>query len=173
MRALLVAGVGPSVPALQVELATPDAFSGFQNPGNPVVSVFLHRVAVNAERRNAPRRRLPDGTTSRPLLPLELSFMVTPWARSTADEYTMAGLIMRTFYDRAELGPGDLQGDAWEAGDSVQLVLESLPLEDHYRIWDTVGLPYRLSFTYVARVVGIEPTRTEPVTPVTTGLLGR
>jgi hypothetical protein len=172
LRALLLAGVGPGVPNLSVDLTTPDDFAGFQNPQNPIISVFLHRITVHPEMRNAPRRRLNDGRITRPLLPLELSFMVTPWARSTADEYTMAGLILQSLYERAELGPAQLQGAAWEQGDSVQLVLESLPTEDHYRVWDTVSLPYRLSLTYLARVVGIESRESVLAGPVVTADIG-
>ena len=45
-------------------------------------------------------------------------------------------------------------------------MLESLPLEDHYRIWDASDVPYRLSLTYVARVVGLSPTEALPAPPV-------
>ena len=127
---------------------------------------------MHPELRNAPRRRLPDGSITRPLLPLELSFMITPWAVSTTDEHLLAGLVLQTLYERAELGPAHLQGGSWEPGDSVQLVFESLTSEEHYRVWDTVGMPYRLSLTYLARVVGIEPREATPVAPVADVLLG-
>lgn len=166
LRAMLMAGVGPSVPAVSVELTTPDAFVGFQSPPNPVISIFLHRIAVHPEMRNAPPRRLAGGVVTRPLLPLELSFMITPWARSSTDEHLLAGLVLQSLYERAELGPAHLQGASWEPGDSVQLVLESVSSEEHYRVWDTVGLPYRLSLTYLARVVGIEPREHETIAPV-------
>lgn len=172
LRALLVAGVGPSVPTVHVDVTTSDAFSTFQDPAQPAITIFLHRVTVHPEMRNAPPRRLADGSITRPLLPLELSFMITPWARSTADEHLLAGLVLQTLYDGAELGAAQLQGDAWEPGDSVQLVLESLTSEEHYRVWDTVGLPYRLSLTYLARVVGIEPTEHRLVAPVADALIG-
>lgn len=171
-RALVLAGVAPSVPNLSVLLATPDEFAGMQNPQDPVISIFLHRITVHPEMRNSPRRRLPNGLVTRPLLPLELSFMVTPWSRVTSDEFTIAGFILQTLYERAELGPSDLQGNSWEPGDSVQIVLESLSGEDHYRVWDTVNLPYRLSLTYLVRVIGIEPREGVSVAPVATATLG-
>src|SRR5581483_3604891 len=166
LRALLVAGVGPSVPTVNVEVTTSDAFSSLQSPQQPAITIFLHRVAVHPEMRNGPPRRLPDGTLTRPLLPLELSFMITPWARSTSDEHLLAGLVLQTLYDGAELGAAELQGASWESGDSVQIVFESLSSEEHYRVWDTVGLPYRLSLTYLVRVVGIEPRERRFVAPV-------
>lgn len=172
LRSIVYAGVQPSVPNVTVSLATPDEFGGLQSPQDPVISIFLHRIAVHPEMRNAPPRRLPNGAVTRPLLPLEISFMITPWARQTSDEFMLAGLILQTLYEQSEIGPGWLQGPSWEAGDSIQLVLESLDSEDHYRVWDTVNMPYRLSLTYLARVVGIEP-RTETLTaPVAVGQIG-
>jgi hypothetical protein len=172
IRSMLIAGVGPTVPTVNVELASADAFSGFQGPQQPVISIFLHRVAVHPEMRNSPPRRLPDGSMTRPLLPLELSFMITPWANNTADELRLAGLVLQTLYEEAELGPAQLQGSSWDLGDSVQLILESLSSEEHYRVWDTVGLPYRLSLTYLARVIGIEPRTRTQIAPVVTAGIG-
>lgn len=172
LRSILLAGIGPAVPNLTVTLATADEFAGFQNPQDPVVTIFLHRISVHPELRNSPPRRLANGVTTRPHLPLELSFMITPWSRQTSDEYLLAGLVLQTLYEQSEIGSAFLQGPSWDGGDSVQLILESLGSEDHYRVWDTVSLPYRLSLTYLARVVGIEP-RTQTVSaPVTDALLG-
>ena len=69
-------------------------------------------------------------------------------------------------YDRRELGAADLVGTSWEPDDTVQLILESLPLEDHYRIWDANNVAYRLSLTYLARVVGLSATDILVVPPV-------
>ena len=163
---LLRGGVDPVVEPENIYLSTPHAFQDYQEPTAPLITIFLYRVAINSQMRNSPRRTLPDGRTTRPLLPIDLSFMITPWAAETIDEYRIAGRILRTLYDNAELGSAHLQGDSWEAGDSVQIILESLPLDDHYRIWDSSSLPYRLSLSYMVRVVGIEPGEIMEETPV-------
>jgi hypothetical protein len=93
--------------------------------------------------------------------------MITPWARNTRDEYRIVGRILQCMYDNAELGASQLQGTSWEPGDSVQIILDSLPIDDHYRIWDSSSLPYRLSLTYMVRVIGIEPGRVTTYPPVT------
>ncbi len=154
---LLRASLGPLVAADRIFAATPDEFGVLQTPEDPTITLFLYRAAVNPTLRNTPRPPLASGRSTRPLLPLELGLLITPWARETRDEYRIVGRILQALYDASELGPADLQGDSWEAGDTVQLVLDSLPVEDHYRIWDSTNLPYRLSLTYIARVVGIEP----------------
>jgi hypothetical protein len=164
---LLRSTVPPMVDQDRIFAVTPDEFEDLQNTDRPTITVFLYRVAVNSEMRNSPRRILGDGRVTRPLLPLELYYMITPWARETRDEFRIIGRILQVLYDRAEIGPADLQGTSWSQGDSVQLVLDSLPVEDHYRIWETTDLPYRLSLTYIARVVGIEPEVREVVPVVT------
>lgn len=150
----------------QIYLASPTEFSNIVYTDSAVVTVFLYRVAISAEMRNGPRRTLPDGQTTRPLLPIELHFMITPWAQDMGDGYRIVGRILQLLYDNAELGPAQLEGGAWAPGDSVQVILESLPLDDHYRIWDSSDLAYRLSLTYMVRVIGIEPGESTAVIPV-------
>jgi hypothetical protein len=116
--------------------------------------------------RNDPRKVKPDGSIVRQPLPLELSFLVTAWAKDTRDELKIIGKVLQVLYEKSELGPADLVGASWEKDDTVQLVLESLPLEDHYRIWDANEVPYRLSLTYVARVIGISPVESTAPAPV-------
>jgi hypothetical protein len=169
---LLRSGLVGLVDPTRVVVGTPDEFETLGDPAQPTVTVFLYRVGVNPEMRNGPRRLLPDGRTTRPLLPLELCYLITPWARETRDEYRITGRVVQVLYDRAELGPADLQGASWEAGDTVQLILETLPMVDHYRIWDTTDLPYRLSLTYMARVIGIAPIEELTGPPVVEALIG-
>ena len=85
---LLRAGLSPGlVNASRISIATPDDFSDYADPMTPAVTVFLYRVAVNPELRNRPWRQLTDGTRSRPMLPLDLCYLVTAWARNTDDEH--------------------------------------------------------------------------------------
>jgi hypothetical protein len=166
-------GVFPAGISVEVLLETPDKFDGHISPtAKPTVTVFLYRVAIHSEMRNAPRRVLANGTTTRPLLPLELSYLITPWAAQTQTEHLLAGRILQILYDHAELGPNELQGNSWSPEDSVQLLLETLPTNEHYQIWDTTKLPYRLSLTYLARVLGIEPGEAIDSPPVVETIFG-
>lgn len=165
------------IPAIMVDptritVATPDEFADLQNPQQPTLTVFVYRVGVNPQMRNAPRKLLPDGRTTRQPLPLELSFLVTAWAKETRDELLIIGRVLQILYDHAELGASELIGPSWESDDTVQIVLESLPLEDHYRIWDASEVPYRLSLTYMARVIVISPTEALLPAPVVEAYIG-
>ena len=159
---LLRAGI-PAMDPAKIAVATPDEFEALRDPVKPNITIFLYRIAVNPHMRNDPRRLRPDGSMQQAPLPLELSFLVTAWAKDTRDELKLVGRILQVLDDRRELGPADLVGASWDKDDTVQLILESLPLEDHYRIWDANEVPYRLSLTYLARVVGLSAT--EVVTP--------
>ena len=171
--AILQAGIPPAVvnPA-QILLATPDDFNGLQNPPQPTLTVFLYRIALHTATRNAARLTTPDGRVQRQPIPLELNFMITPWARDTRAELLMAGRVLQVLHDIGEIGPANLVGASWAATDSVQLVFDSLPLEDHYRIWDSNhDVSYRLSLTYTARVINIAATQLLAQPPVVDALL--
>jgi uncharacterized protein DUF4255 len=162
---LLRAGI-PAVDPTKITVATPDEFNGLRDPLKPNITIFLYRIAVNPQMRNNPRRAKADGTIQPTPLPLELSFLITAWAKETRDEVKLIGRILQVLYDHRELGAADLVGATWDKDDTVQLILESLPLEDHYRIWDANEVAYRLSLTYMARVVGLAATETLVVPPV-------
>jgi len=162
---LLRAGI-PALDPAKIAVATPDEFESLRDPLKPNITIFLYRIAVNAQMRNDPKRVLPNGSIVRQPLPVELSFLITAWAKDTRDELKIIGRILQVLYEKSELGTADLVGASWEKDDTVQLVLDSLPLEDHYRIWDATKVAYRLSLTYVARVVGISPTEVIMPAPV-------
>ena len=160
---LLRASLPPLVNPARIVAVRPDQFADFADPTTPAVTIFLYRVTVEDSERNRLRRTLPGGRSTRPLLPLSLQMLVTPWARQIADEHQILGRILQTFYDNAEMGPAVLQGAAWDPQDSVQLMPDPLQIEEIHRVWESSELPYRLSVAYLARVVGIEPA--EILTP--------
>jgi hypothetical protein len=169
IKQLLQTALDAIVPAANVLVATPDDFKTLPRPA---CTIFLYRVAVNSVMRNGPRVVVSPGVTSRPLLPIDLSYLVTPWGKTPEDEHQILGVALQTLYDNAELGVGSLVGGSWLPDDSVQLVLETLPIEEHFCIWDTVGMAYRLSATYRAQIVGIAPAVVETAPPVTRAIFG-
>lgn len=180
-KRLLLAGMNN----VEVRVVTTSAFSELRTTSNPVISIFLYQVAENTETRNAPRFTNSDGLIQRQPLGLELGYLITPWgarrqnvsdSQAAAEEMVLIGLILQTFYDAAEVGTTQLsQGvgqSVWQAGDAMQIIWESLPIEDHYRIWDSSELGYRLSLTYRVRVLGLAATPQDGGAPVTEASFG-
>lgn len=157
---------------VDVKLATPHSFPSLKNVSRSTVSVFLYRVSEHAELRNSPQRRLPDGTLRRQPLVLELSYLITTWgargqdaaandAAAAIEEHKLLGIVLQGLYDHAEVGRAELFEDptkppVWGERDNLQVMLETLPIEDLYRIWDSSELPYQLSATYRVRVLGLD-----------------
>ena len=175
---LLQAHVDATLPltSVKVQLATTTLFKKLPDAGDARITLLLYRVVENPELRNLPRRNFPDGTSRRSPLPLELCYMVTPWgvrsadspeadADAAAEEHRLLGIAMQAFYDNAEVPRAALfespTKPVWEPTDNLQVVLESLPVEDHYRIWDSSELPYRVSVTYRVRVLGLDASTAE------------
>jgi hypothetical protein len=154
------------LPGITVLLSTPDEFKDIASK-QPAVSIFLYQVTINAESRNLPPRSGISGSTQHPPLPLDLRFLVTPWTKDTRDTYALVGSIVRLFYDNAVLGFSDLQGGSvWDPDDSVEIVLESTPVEQLYDIWEPTEVPYRLSLVYLARVIAIDSAVSSEGPPV-------
>jgi hypothetical protein len=101
---LLQAASSGIVAPTDVRAATPDNFHDLEPTPWPTCTVFLYGVAVNPVMRNGPRMVLPDGATSQPPLPMDLSYLITPWAEDPRDEDLILGTILQGLYDRAERG---------------------------------------------------------------------
>ena len=131
-------------------------------PLDQVVSIFLHRITINENFRAA--TRIQDEPNKRPVLFLDLHYLVTYWGSDPQAEQTILGWTMQQLQtspilDNSILTPSVI----WDPTESIQLVPADLSLEDILRIWDALGPKYRLSVSYIARVVRIDlPTRPYP-----------
>ncbi len=152
MSVLKVALSGVVAPA-NVRVATPDIFHELKPTPQPTCTIFLYRVAVNPAIRNEPEAARES--VNRPLLPVDLSYLITPWAKDPRDEHLMLGRILQGLHDRAILSGADLIGTSWAPGDTVRLAAEPMTMQEQFCIWDTVKMPYRLSLSYVARIIGM------------------
>ncbi len=171
---LLEAHLALVMPAttVDVKLATPHSFGELKNVATATVSVFLYRVTEHPELRNNLQQRRPDGTLRRQPLVLELYYMITTWgsrgqqpaandSAATLEEHKLLGAVMQGLYDAAEVSRAQLFEDStkapvWGVQDSLQITLDSVPIEDIYRIFDPGELAYQLSTTYRVRVLGLE-----------------
>lgn len=136
----------------------------FMKPMDAGVSVFLYRIYPNGTHRTPEGRLRSDGRRQRPMLPLDLHFLVTAWAKDASLQHAIAAWMMRILEDTPSLPPGLLNHrfpNTFHSDETVELVLTELTTEELFRIWEViVNNAYQISVPYAARNVRIESTKT-------------
>ncbi len=131
------------------------------------ISIYLYRVAFNMTRRNLPPRKRPDGSRFKPSVPLDLHFLITAWARSPEQQWALLAWAIRTLEDTPVLpagylnqnagsGPDGTPQMAFDEEESVELVGESLSLQDMVSVWEVSKAHQQPSVSFVARSVLID-----------------
>ncbi|MCP4378539.1 MAG: DUF4255 domain-containing protein [bacterium] len=127
------------------------------------VTLYLYRTIINEHVRNAPSQH-----SSRDIsvpLSLDLHLVMSIWANSAAAEHTICAWVMRQLHQHPIMDVSSLTEEGgWSANDVVHIIPAELSNEDLMRIWDAIAPYYRLSVSYIARVVRID------VEPSDTGL---
>jgi hypothetical protein len=136
----------------------------FEQPMDVGISLFLYRVTVNSVQRTPPARLGLQGAPGRSQLPLELHFLMTPWAQDSSLEQHILGWMMRTLEDYPILPAGLLNmvvSDVFDADETVEIVFGQLSNEEMFRIWDVLPCKYQISVPYTARIVRIASEATQ------------
>lgn len=126
-----------------------------ENPSfGQAILLYLYRVGVNEQLRTASRT-----SNNRPgPLHLDLHYLLSVWSSSADAEHTLMAWVVRTIHDNPVLDASFLSPEGmWAPGDTIQLTPEELTNEDLLRLWDALAPAYRISYTYVARVITIDP----------------
>jgi hypothetical protein len=126
-----------------------------QRPTDFGVSLYVYRVAVNGTQRTLapaePRHLRP--------LPVEVSFIVTPWATSAQRQLELLGWCMRAMGDQPVLSAADLNHavpGVFAPDEIVEVVPVQLPPDEYFRLWDALTFDYQLSVAYAARIVRLQ-----------------
>ena len=119
------------------------------------VSLYLYRIIMNEHVRNTTSSRsLRDESVP---LSVDLHFMLSVWANSAAAEHTICAWVMSQLHQHPIMDISSLTGEGgWSADDVVHIIPAELSNEDLMRIWDAIAPYYRLSVSYIARVVRID-----------------
>jgi len=154
------ASAGTEFADLRIDLLQAGDFQA----GPPIpegVSLYAYRVAVNASRRNLPPTTGSDGRRYRAPLPLDLYFLLSPWAKTAVRQLRILGWAMRELQNTPILPAGLLnhygpEHDTFRPSEAVELFCESPTLQDMSYILEPIKSAQPLSVTYVARMVLIE-----------------
>ncbi|MFH7319209.1 DUF4255 domain-containing protein [Desulfurivibrio sp. D14AmB] len=118
------------------------------------LSLYLYRVLLNEHLRGQPVSR--NGV--RPPLSVDLHFLLTIWSESAAAEQTICAWAMQQLHEHPIMDLSSLSREGgWGHDDVIQIIPAELSNEDLMRIWDALAPDYRLSLSYIARVVRIDP----------------
>jgi len=132
----------------------------------PALSIFLYRVDFNKTMRAAwSAVASQDGVGH---LPLDLHYMLTPWASDPELEHRIIGRAMQCLETTPILsGPLLTPAGGWAAAEGVQVLLEDVPTEWIMRTFDSLPTDFKLSIPYLARITRID-SRQRFATPDTT-----
>jgi Pvc16 N-terminal domain len=134
--------------------------SNFESPMTEGLSLYLYRLTVSSN-RNLPPQLGRDGRRYLPPLPLDLHYLLTAWARDPIRQQRLLGFAIRTLENTPILPAGVLnreppETDVFRAEETVELVFESVSIQDLSYVWNVAQSKEQPSATYVARMVEIE-----------------
>jgi hypothetical protein len=138
------------------------------------ISIYLHRVGYNMTRRNLPPRTQLNGDRFKPSVPLDLHFLVSAWAKTAEQQWALLAWAIRAIEDAPVLPAGLLNQNAgsdpdgtprnvFREDESVELVGETLSLQDVVNIWEIARHNQQPSVSIVARSVLIDSLVEIPV----------
>lgn len=140
------------MPACRFELVSSGQLAG-EFDETTRITLYLYRVTVNEHGRGQRR----SGSARAPL-GMDLHYMLSAWAANPLDEQVTLAWAMRALHEVPVLDVSSLSPEAgWARDEIVQVVPAELSTEDVMRIWDALDPAYRLSVSYVARVVVLDP----------------
>lgn len=132
---------------------------------NTTLTLYLYRIIINEHVRNNPSAH-QSGESNIPLS-VDLHFMLSIWADSAAAEHTICAWVMSQLHQHPIMDVSSLTEEGgWSKDDVVHIIPAELSNEDLMRIWDAIAPYYRLSVSYIARVVRIVGDETETGLPV-------
>jgi hypothetical protein len=153
-----------AIPAGTVRIESIDLVPDPVQP--PRITIFLYNIQEDPFLKNRPPELTVTGpgagTTQPPPTVVDLDFMISAWMSTTQEEHLILGDVLRVLYDHPQIDREAL-GPNWLPGESVQLTLQPISIEDQARIWTTFGFKrFKLALYYRARVIPIASQRTFP-----------
>lgn len=133
----------------------------FQKPMEEGIALYLHRVTPANNIRNMPPRIAPDGRRFRPSLPIDLHYLLVPFARDAFKQQRLLGWAMRTIEDTPILHDSFLnqygpEPDTFRPGECIDTILETIAYQDLGSIWDVAKPSIQPAVPYLVRMLTID-----------------
>jgi hypothetical protein len=131
-------------------------------PGNGI-AIFPWRVAINTQRRARGPRTDVFGNRFKPSLPIDLSFLIIPFATGAEMQLRMLGWVMRAMEDSGPLTAIQLNHflapkAIFAPNEEVELVCDPLSVADHLILWDRIK-KHPIGINYLIRMVLLDSTQ--------------
>jgi hypothetical protein len=140
--------------------------------GSPALSIYIYRADFNKTMRAA--WSAVGSQDGRAHLPIDLHFLITPWADNAEYELRILGRAMQCLESTPMLtGPLLDPSGNWASNETLQVVMEEVATEAVMRTFDSLPTDYRLSVPYLARVVRLDARVARPDAPATTLIVGQ
>lgn len=129
------------------------------------VTLFLFRITQNEYLRTRPRPSSAADTEAP--LSVDLHYLMTAWADNALAEHTVLSWAMLQLHMHPVLDSSSLSSEGgWTSGDIIHVIPAELSNEELMRIWDLLLPKFRLSVSYIARVIRIDRDRYTSARPV-------
>jgi hypothetical protein len=146
---------GRNMPTCRFELTSSGQLAGDVDETTRI-TLYLYRITVNEHGRL--NRRPASGPDAFVPLGLDLHYLLTAWSANPLDEQVTLAWAIRQLHQYPVLDASSLSPEADWAGDEViQVIPAELTTEDIMRIWEALEPAYRISISYVARLVRLDP----------------
>ena len=164
LRNLLV-GEMTLTPPVEVTILAPD-----ETGGDRRINLFLYKIHESAALKNLDwqvKRGEPTQLVPPPLS-LTLFYLMTPYAPNdqntgNATAHAILGEAMRVFAEHPIVPQTYLVPGLQDATEHIQIMLNTLDLEELSRVWSTFSQPFRLSVLYEVSVVQLDMLGERPM----------
>ena len=119
-------------------------------------------LRLQGQLRNQPLLPLGAGQMLQPPLPLRLYYLITPVSGTEAERQLLLGRVIQAFHDAPMISvlAGQPVGDSHGGGSpELRLVMDMLPPDEIFRLWQALGARQRLSVAYQLRGVVVDSAR--------------
>jgi uncharacterized protein DUF4255 len=156
----LLAGACPKPELAGAEFELYQAKS-FLAPMKEGIALYLHRVTPANNVRNMPPRLAPDGRRYRPSLPVDVHFLLVPFADEAFKQQRLLGWAMRTIEDTPILHASFLnqygpEPDTFREGECVDVIMETISYQDLGSIWEVAKPNVQPAVPYVVRMLALD-----------------
>lgn len=149
------------LPAFTFDVVSSSDLSREDSPGDTTVgadrvAIYLYRASIDPHLRTAGRMLSPEMNPAP--LSLNLHLLFSLWSTNASRDHLVLAWLMRELHLHPVLDAAALSSDGdWGPDEVVHLIPSELSNEDMMRIWDALTPSYRLSVSYIARVLRIDP----------------